>query len=434
MYYIPYICGPLFSLIAVLKMVINNNSVFKKQSIFFSVVSFALVLLVLTNDLHQLVFGYDKTDIEVASNHHSYRIGYYLAMGWLLFMVMYMLYKLIKNGIVSEVKKKIYIPVIIFFTGIFSVIISMLNHNAFFQIPELLCLTFASFLESCIEIGLIPSNNNYEVFYKYSGLPSIIVNANGDVEASTVTDFNSINSDNKYVIKKESPINGGSILWLEDHSEIYKMNEELAEIQEQLQDESMLLTAENELKEREERIKTKNDLYDSITEEVKLKLSLLNEFINEAEKLSSLEEYSKILKKATILTSYIKRRCNLILISESEEKLNTNDLANCLRESLIYLKIYGISANLRFSGECLLEPNIIMEIYDCFENIIENNLDSIVAINIFADFSKQIRVNLMFGVKDDSFKLDFYPEILNVNYSLDDDTAYITLTLKGGDE
>ena len=40
--------------------------------------------------------------------------------------------------------------------------------------PELLCFTFIAIFESCVRIGLIPSNENYEKYFAMSSVSSVI--------------------------------------------------------------------------------------------------------------------------------------------------------------------------------------------------------------------------------------------------------------------
>ena len=45
--------------------------------------------------------------------------------------------------------------------------------------PECFCLTFAAFWESCLQVGLLPTNGHYRYFFSESTLAAQIVDGHG---------------------------------------------------------------------------------------------------------------------------------------------------------------------------------------------------------------------------------------------------------------
>lgn len=69
-----------------------------------------LFLLVITNDLHELVFTFSADAAVRTDNNYSYGVGYYIVTAWMFFCVFTMLYVMSKKRRIAESKKLIFIP------------------------------------------------------------------------------------------------------------------------------------------------------------------------------------------------------------------------------------------------------------------------------------------------------------------------------------
>lgn len=83
LYYLSMLFIPLLSVFISLSLGKPDNFRLSKWTKFLYIPTAALLLLVLTNDLHQLVFVF-PADAVVWMNDYHYAIGYFLTIGWMI--------------------------------------------------------------------------------------------------------------------------------------------------------------------------------------------------------------------------------------------------------------------------------------------------------------------------------------------------------------
>ncbi len=164
-------------------------------------------------------------------------------------------------------------------------------------------------------------------------------------------------------------IRGGYIFWKEDISEISKLLNELAITQNELEGAVDLLRAENELKEKKQRLTTMNYLYNRISRETVSQSNKINIIL---EKVSQKKlDPRTALKQICVLGAYIKRRSNLILLSEESNQVSGDELCYCIQESFDNLEAVGISCILYSQIDRNISVYEALALYDLFESIIE---------------------------------------------------------------
>ena len=84
LYYLPMLFIPLLAVFVALSLGKPESFRLPKWSAFLPIPAAILLLLVLTNDLHQLVFVFPE-DAVVWENDYSYAAGYFAAVGWMIF-------------------------------------------------------------------------------------------------------------------------------------------------------------------------------------------------------------------------------------------------------------------------------------------------------------------------------------------------------------
>ena len=104
---------------------------------------------------------------------------YFLAMAWIIAL-------LTATGIIVYCKCRIlefrryaYIPIFTFLGGFALCMLSFANIYTFHKMPECFCLTFAAFWESCLPVGLLPTNGHDRYFFSESTLAAQIVDGHG---------------------------------------------------------------------------------------------------------------------------------------------------------------------------------------------------------------------------------------------------------------
>lgn len=141
-----------------------------------------LVLLVLSNDLHQLVFSF-PVGSAWSDSHYTYGWGYYVVLVWevvcALTAFVLMIYKC------RHSQKKKYLPLLgigaaVLYTVLFISGVAWVQEIGG-DITAVLCLFFVGILESCVRCGLIQTNTGYDQLFEVCTLGAQITDQNYNV-------------------------------------------------------------------------------------------------------------------------------------------------------------------------------------------------------------------------------------------------------------
>ena len=396
-YYVPQILAPLFSLFAALQLGRREGDALSPRWRLMYIPAALLIGGVLTNDLHQMAF---RAAPGAAMLEADYTHGwvYYLAMAWIVGL-------LLATGIVvyckcrvSESRRYAWVPLCIFLGGFVLCALSFANIYTFHKMPECCCLTFAAFWESCLQVGLLPTNGHYSYFFSESTVAAQIVDGQGTpvYRAKNAPDLTAgqldaaareailLNADTRL---QSAPVQDGRVYWVEDISKINRMQAQLAEINAQLSEENELIQAENALKRQRAQIEEKNRLMDEMIALVQPQLLQINRLLE--------EENVPNLKLLCLLGAYVKRRINLALICDQKAFVPVDELAHCIRESLTYLTQYGAVCALHQEGKGSVSSCDAQTAYDFFEDCLEAALPSLSALMVRVECGGRFSVRLM---------------------------------------
>ena len=269
--------------------------------------------------------------------------------------------------------------------------------------PECFCLTFAAFWESCLQVGLIPTNGYYRYFFSESTVAAQIVDGQGRpvYRAQNAPDLTAgqldaaareailLNADTRL---QSAPVQDGRVYWVEDISKINRIQGQLAEINARLSEENELIQAENELKRQRAQIEEKNRLMDEMIALVQPQLLQINRLLEE-ENAQALNVQN--LKQVCLLGAYVKRRVNLALICDQKTVVPVDELAHCIQESLTYLTQYGAVCALHQEGKGSVSSRDVQTAYDFFEDCLEAALPSLSALMVRVECSERFSIRLM---------------------------------------
>lgn len=330
--------------------------------------------LVLTNDLHYLFFK-PHGGVWAASENYSHGPLYFVYYAMYFLIISWTFVIFLRKGRRISRGFQPFIPVIALFLLLVYTIVYFLGLNPRYQgtiiwnIGEMFCLLWIIFIESCIQVGLMPANTEYE---KIAGI--IPINAFiKDTAMETIITFQGKEQkegEQGSVKHLSLPITGGSVHWEIDISELVRKENELADINEQLQTRMEFLQQENKMQEEKTRIATQNQLYDRILRIVKPqqeKIEIL---------LDGKEQAPDYLAEVGVLLTYIKRCSNMVLTAE-RETLSSDELSMAILESMNNLKLCGVSTACNTIGSYVYSAGLIMGAYHCMEAVIEESLDSL---------------------------------------------------------
>ena len=397
LYYVPQILAPLFSLFAALQLGRREGDALSRKWYLLFIPAVLLIGGVLTNDLHQLVF---RAVPGAATLEADYTHGwmYYLAMTWIVGLLLATGIIVYRKCRVSESRRYAWIPLCIFLGGFALCALSFANIYTFHKMPECFCLTFAAFWESCLQVGLLPTNGHYRFFFSESTVAAQIVNGRGEpvyraknapnltldqLEAAACESI-LLNADTRL---QSASVQDGRVYWLEDISKINRIQAQLAEINARLSEENELIQAENELKRQRAQIEEQNRLMDAMLSLVQPQLLAINRLLS--------DKSAQSLKHICILGAYVKRRVNLALICDKKMVVPVDELAHCIRESLTYLTQYGAVCALHQEGRGSVSSREAQTAYDFFEDCLEAALPSLSALMVRLECGERFSIRLM---------------------------------------
>ena len=413
-YYIPQCLVPPLSLIARMELTRKKKENLSKLIYLILLPAIVLILFILTNDFHQLAFAFKATK-ENSVAEYSHQIVYYLAIGWIIIMTFLSLVTLILKCSISVCKRKIWIPLLVFAVTTAACFLCFIYDTQSYKVPELFSFSFILLIETCIFIGLIPSNDNYLLYSEISSLPFVITD-NDLVPIINHLDDTDITKEqyqdcrtngplflNENIRLSNQKISGGHIFYIEDLSSITKMVNELSSKNELLSEEKELIAYENELKEKKTKLQQKNQLYDKVFSILNKDLLQLKTLLESTDKDS--KDYSKNLKKACVYLSYIKRRSNLEILHSQKENINIEEIILSIKESLLYLNECNISASLINEAKGEYDGNECILLYEFFQYYLKTCFDSLNEILIRIDsVNDQLSLRIISNVTDISLE------------------------------
>lgn len=406
LYYIPMLLIGLISLFIALSMGKAEGYRLPKCTNLLYIPTLILMILVITNDYHQLVFIFSG-DIW---DEHNYRYGivFWLVFLWLIICFVALIVIIFINSRVPKRRKVIWMPFIPVFVDIIYTILfinkNSLIHTIAGDMTIFHGISLIAIFELCIYHGLIQSNKDYDKFFYESGISGIIVDNDfnifyksksaKDIAIETLKAAKSkfVDIDGNTRLSSISIV-GGYAFWLEDVSEMTRLVSNLKEVGESLSENNELLQAELELKERQIAIEEKEKLYNKIMKDVGRQLDKLDKLLLKSEDKISARNKLKVL---CILGAYIKRRSNLIILSEDSQMLLAKELEYCFRESSEAISECGIQCLFKRRCEGSVATRHGLLIYDLFQEAID-----IVNLDIDA-----IIINLKINQGDIDLKLE----------------------------
>lgn len=382
------------------------------------------ILLVLTNNFHQLVFLFPN-GVEIEEGYKQ-TVGYFIIMGVVILEIGFFIIRLVKKCRLGNKTIRIILPIIpliiLFIYGVIYIIdyeiIAVLAGDM--KAVNVYLVVFT--LQLCIITGLLPSNSKYEELFLRSSLSSIITNKeyipllnsnnelNLSVESMKLAANKQVRLDNDKFLYS-MPISVGNVLWVEDVSELSKVVSELEELDKELEGKNLVLQEENETNRRRQSLIEKNRLYNQMQEQSIDKINILKELIIDMSKCNDKSMLDIIISKIAVITAYLKRRNNLIFISEENGYIHSSELVYCLKESISNLNFFNSECNLNVNLNNHFKFIEIATIYDKFELVIEKIMTDFKELFVYvSDLSNSIILRMsivcsidLFDLKNESF-------------------------------
>lgn len=445
-YYIPQCLVPPVGLLAALGIERKNDKPISRLTYLIFVPAVLLILLIFTNDLHQAVFSF-QPGFKNFSKDYRHEFGYFLAIVWIVGMTLAGGIVLFIKCSISACRKRKWIPLLTFLLCAIVCFICYKFAAAVYKVPELFSFSFIVIFESCIGIGLIPSNENYTEYYNLSQVSSVITDKDLRIavrsqDAPSLTKEQLAEALHDHVMIDDNTrlssreISGGRVFWTENLSAINELNARLTDVNEVLSEENDLVAYENELKEKKAHIEQKNKLYESILALVADELSLAKSYVGEIDENSS--DFEKKMHIVCVLAAYIKRRSNLAVIEERRKTMDVKEIAVSVKESLKYLSDCGVATSLAVAGEGEFPSKRCILLYEFFEECVRRALPTVSGMLVNLSANPE-RLSLRIAATDASGSVEeciakIKENLGTVIFEEEDGVVYQTLTFCTGGE
>lgn len=428
-YYIPLLMIPQL-LLSVSLMVNRANDKKPKISFVFGTISIILLSVVLTNDLHQMVFkfndGLDNVD------DYSYQIVYYVISVWAFALMISSMVILLHKCSISANKKLVIVPIVyISFFLLWLVLIFLNIQPVVFgrvpgEFPEVISFLTDGMLILFTCIGLIPSNIGYGKLVSTIDFSAQIADADYkvvyhspsaiDMSKEQMKQTQAMLDENTKMFRKD--VSGGYAYWQVDISELNEINSELEDIKETLSEEEEIIRLDNELKEKQAKIDEKSKVYDNVAVKVYNQSAVIESLSKQAKENPKMFEQNMMV--VCVFAAYIKRMANLMLLASDNERINKVELLLSINESARYLRKMGVVADViaQFEDDYIPSSQAVA-LYEMFQALLEKSIEGLKAISVI--------------IGDDDVKISIEGaavDLPNATIEIDEDTSFVTLPIE----
>ena len=369
------------------RYLINKDKKLNKY-IVYSISTF-LLILVLTNDIHNLVFKFDYKD------YRNY-IGYFIILVWIMYLLVCSTINMLKKN-KHEKSIRVILPFVPIVIGLIYTILYVLEIPAFIReinMTVVIGWLFVIGIEIVFSMELIPNNLQYEKFFKNSYLPISILSKKGEIVYQTSNFYKVPNiiiediKNNKVKESYKNPNNENQVFEIgvfkegysvikKDFSNIENLKKELEEKNEKLKAQEKSLITQKNLEDKLYEMKLNSEILESLENRIKEKRERIENIINNMDKPNREE-----LEEARYLISYCKRMSNLIVSNYNNEIYNKEKIKIIFDELLEDSKPNGIYGAINIDNNIKVESTAVIEIYEIMFSIFENIEDTGVLINL----------------------------------------------------
>lgn len=333
------------------------------------------VLLVMTNDLHQLVFRFTSGG-NWASDYH-YGPGYWIIMAFSLLFLISALWNLLCKGRRSPGGRGSILP-LLFCAGLLVYLAAYIKRVPLAWESDLtvnICILSVLFFEAVLHTGMIPVNIQYQRLFTSAPISLTLLDEDGRTVLSSPgtrpisrSIWKRLHTDIQQPLLRDRdtqfhavPIRGGMAVWQEDLSQINRLRREIQDVQTRLEAANALLREEGEVKKRLLAAQTNQALFEQLDRDMESRIASLASLI---ETLPEAEHPGSLTAYITLCLCHIKRRCNLFFLARQGEPLSGDELGMYLDELAELGRYGGLKTLLRCGQIGILEIRSAALCYD----------------------------------------------------------------------
>ena len=339
------------------------------------------VLLVMTNDLHQLVFCFTPGRNWVSDYH--YGTGYWVVTAFSLILLAAAFWKLLRQGHRCCSRRGSILP-LLFCGGLLVYLVAYIKRVPLAWESDLtvnVCILSVLFFETVLHTGIIPVNTQYQRLFVSAPINLTLLDEKGRTVLSSpgarpISRFawQRLQTDIRQPLLRDRdtqlhavPVRSGMAVWQEDLSRLNRLRREIQNMQARLEAANALLREESEVKKRLLIAETNRTLFEQLDRDMERRIESLIRLI---ETLPKAERSGNLTAYITLCLCHIKRRCNLFFLARQGERLFGDELVMYLDELTDLARYAGLKTLIRCGKTGTLEPRGAAVYYDfAFETI-----------------------------------------------------------------
>ena len=379
LYYLPQCFAPLLGFYASFGLLRKKNRPIPWPLYLLYIAPTVLVLLILTNDFHQLAFRFPR-GLENAGDDYYFGPVAYLAFAWFAIMTLSCIALFFYRCGNSAARKRMWALVVVTaLLAVFGAICFLFALDSY-KVPEIYCFGFLLFFEVSIQIGLIPANDNDAYYYSRSHLDFFLMGKDQKVHYASCQELPSPSTIQKALEEKECfegnirlrshSISGGTAFWAEDLRSVLNLLEERKNLNRELEEQRELLAYENSLKEKRATAKEKNRIYDEVNASIQTEAEQTLKILKILQEKP--EEFEKGMRDVCVLASFMKRRANLELLASQKEDMDIQEVEWAIQETLKKLENEGILTSLLSKAHGLYPSSLCVALFTQYEEVLRS--------------------------------------------------------------
>lgn len=450
-YYVPLLLIPLFLFYISLLIAPKKNARVSKIWYLTLTATAVFIILILTNDIHQLVFRF-QPDFMNWNNDYSHSSLFYVITFWQYALYFAAIIVLAIKCRISGSKKNAWLILIPFAIGIAMNVLLItekmpkLGGSYIIEFPEALIFMVAIVLECCMQLGLIPTNTNYGKLFRNFSISAQITDKFGNPvyvssaaipltkEQFAMPDGSRIGV---HTVLHKMKIPGGFCFWQDDMTELDRLNADLSDIKEELAKETELTRLRNELKERQTKLEQRTLVYDTIAKRTQKQSQSISYLAKTARLSDDAAQKQECRNRITLLGTYIKRYANLMLLSQERGVIEVGELGLSVSEVLRYLNFCGIPSECIQNAQGVAPADAVLAVFEAFEMLVEENYSSLSGVFVNLSSYENIIFKMTFENLTEPLSDDMEKQLCGFGVEneikREDNVTYICFTLpKGG--
>ncbi|MCL2060482.1 MAG: hypothetical protein FWH01_15765 [Oscillospiraceae bacterium] len=348
-----------------------------------SAINATLIALVMTNDIHNLVFIIDLSKPDWAFDY-GYDFMFYIVLAFnfapLAIAVAMMLWKG-RHGLRK--------PGLVLITVLFA-LLAAYAYGYVMRVPiawdsdvTMVYGLFALlFMEVAVQAGMIPVNTNYAALFTNSplgmritdGMGRIVWSSRASARYSREMFLKSVAAapaparQDEDTLLYAAALTGGYVLWQEDISKINRLHREIGESVGRLEAANAVLVEEEKIRRTIDAESARAQLMTQLEVEISGHTAKLSAMI---EQLDGMQDRRRAAAEIMLLLCYVKRRCNLFFLEREGRRLLLHNLGAYLDE-MAEIALYAdvkiiVTQGAEGSGMPVRRATLL---YDMFYNVI----------------------------------------------------------------